>query len=148
MTDMREKVQQEVEILHDFFERWFMGSADSEEFQLVFVPRISEEMLFIDPDGNHVVGPDLGAGIKRAYGSNSDFRIRVRDVNILYETSDHLLVHYTEWQTGAKRSARSMNGRVSTALLSNASPFRWLHLQETWLPEATQSGGDYSFAND
>lgn len=131
-----------------FFEAWFTGAARTEDLQSVFVPRMSENMLFIDPDGNQIGGSSLTEGIRQGYGSNSDFRICIRDVEVLYETSDHLLAHYTEWQTGSKGTARSMSGRVSTALLTNSNPFLWLHLQETWLPEAVQSAGDYNFAKN
>jgi len=148
MSELQKLVQQEIEVLHDFFVAWFTGTANTEDFEKMVMPRILPDMQFIDPDGNQTGGSNLIGGLKQAYGSSADFRIAIRDVEILRETDDHLLVLYTEWQAGAKNSSRSENGRISTALITKTQPFQWLHLHETWLPESVQNEGDYRFADD
>ena len=64
---------------------------------------------------------------------------------IRHQLENHLLVTYTEWQTGARTYDRPRNGRLSTALMTWAEPFRWLHVHETWLPQAEIDGADFDF---
>ena len=157
--ELQEKVTREIENFHDFFVAWFTGAANPEDLQTIFIPRISNDMVFIGPDGNQISGAELTGGFKKAHGSNSNFRICIRDVRVLHVSADHVLALYTEWQTGAvnssppnsggsSSSSRNYTGRVSTALLTRTEPFRWLHVQETWLPEDVQASGNYSFAKD
>ena len=88
--------------------------------------------------------PALVEAIGGAFGTNPDFRIAITDVRVVRDLGDTVMATYTEWQTGAKRSA-TQNGRFTSVLMTKAAPHRWLHIHETWLPEAEQAAGDYDF---
>lgn len=153
---LQDAVQNEIEDLHRFFVGWFNGTVDAPVFDAVFVPRMAPGMLFISPDGHRLERDALVEMLRAAGGTNPEFRIAVRDVRILLETGEHLVVSYTEWQKGAQTSSRSENGRVTTALLkqnngalgggtSGSPDFIWHHVHETWLPDAEQAAGRYDF---
>lgn len=145
MSSLEQDVREEVELLHRFFVRWFNGTAERAELGETFLPRMDEETFFVSPDGQRMERDGLVAMFDAAHGANPDFRIAVREVRLLREIGDTLVITYSEWQRGARASARSENGRVTSALLRRGQPFKWLHVHETWLPEAEQAAGDYDF---
>ena len=139
MSELEQAVCDEVEYLHRFFVDWFSGTVDEKEVDRVLVPRLDDETFYVTPDGHRLGGPDLVAMFRHAHGTNPDFRIEIRDVKIMRTFGDYLLVTYTEWQKGARASENPDNARVTTVLLERTQPFRWLHIHETWLPEAVGS---------
>ncbi len=145
MSSLEQDLREEVELLHRFFVRWFNGTAKPSELEEIFLPRMDDETFFVSPDGHRLERDSLVSMFGDAHGSNPEFRIDVRDVRLLRDLGDTLLITYCEWQRGARASARSDNGRVTTALLGRGAPFKWLHVHETWLPEAEQASGDYAF---
>ncbi len=60
-----------------------------------------------------------------------------------------VLATYEEWQKGALNSKPPNNGRVSSAVFlkdrSRPNGLMWLHVHETWLPEAVVSADPFSF---
>jgi hypothetical protein len=83
--------------------------------------------------------------MREAHGSNPDFRIAIRDVTIRHESDTQVVATYTEWQRNAMNSDNADNGRLTTVMLSRGKPLRWLHVQETWLPEDIATAGPYNF---
>ena len=109
-----------------------------------FAAAIDPGCLYITPDCDRMDQPTLVRMMEGAHGTNPDFRIAISDVRILRDLGDTVLAAYVEWQKGAKRSAEE-NGRFTTVLMTKATPHRWLHIHETWLPEAEQEAGPYDF---
>ena len=145
MSTLEADVRAEIEDVHQFFVRWFTGTAGPEELDTLFAPRLDDAVMFFSPDGN-TMGRDGLIGLFRgAHGANPDFRIAIRDVAVRHDLGAHLLATYTEWQRGARSSAKSENARFTTVLLKKESPFRWLHIHETWLPEADRAAGSFDF---
>lgn len=145
MDDLEAAVRTEIEALHRFFVRWFTGSAGPAELDDLFVRRLDEDVVFMSPDG-HRMGRDGLVGLFRnAHGNNPDFRIAIRDVTVRRDLGAYLLATYTEWQKGARSSAKAENARFTTVLLKKADPFLWLHIHETWLPEADRARGSFEF---
>lgn len=145
MSELEDDIRNEVEDVHRFFVAWFTGAAAEADLDTVFVPRLDEQVFFISPDGRRLARDGLLAMFRGAHGNNPDFRIAIRDVKILRDVGDHLVVTYTEWQKGAKTSRQSDNARFTTLLITKAQPFRWLHIHETWLPDAERAKGSFDF---
>lgn len=145
MTKLLDDVRIEFVDLHDFFVAWFNGTADRTQLDAEFVARMNPNMTFIPPEGITLSLPELVSGFQQAYGTNTDFRIDIRDVAIRHVVGDHILVTYTEWQRGAVMSSPSRNARQSSGLLTKGKPFQWLHIQETWLPESVRAAGSFAF---
>ena len=145
MSDLRAAIQAEIEDLHVFFVDWFTGKAPKNMLENRFVPAMDPDLVFISPDGDRLSRADLTLGFAGAHGGNPDFRIAIRDVEIARELGDLVLVTYTEWQRGSKRSGREQSGRLTSVLMTRDAPHRWLHVHETWLPEATQAAAPYDF---
>ena len=145
MSELEADVRAEIEDVHRFFVRWFTGTADPAELDTLFAPRLDGDVMFISPDGNRMGRDGLIGLFQSAHGNNPDFGIAIRDVSMQRDLGTHLLATYTEWQKGARSSAKSENARFTTVLLEKAQPFRWLHIHETWLPEAVRAQGPFDF---
>lgn len=140
-----EIVTREIVDLHDFFTAWFNGTANRDELEPKFLSRMHKDLMFIPPEGQMMTAGMLKAGFDRGYGSNPDFRIAIRDVDVRYERDNLVLATYTEWQRGAALSASANNARVTTVLMELGDRLRWLHLQETWLPDAVRDAESFDF---
>ena len=145
MSSLETDIRTEIEDVHRFFVRWFTGTAALSELNDLFVSRLDDDMIFLSPDGHPMGREGLVGMFESAHGNNPDFRIAIRDVTVQRDLGEHVLATYTEWQRAARSSARSDNGRFTTVLLKKAQPFRWLHIHETWLPEAVQAAGPFDF---
>lgn len=133
-SEIEGTVQAEITRLHEFFVDWFSGAVSPEALEDALVSRLHVQLLYVTPDGNRLSRDQLVAMLRKAHGSNSDFRIEVRDVVVRHESSEHLLITYTEVQHGARNSKQSDNARMTTALLSRTTPLVWLHIHETAIP--------------
>ncbi|AXT27088.1 hypothetical protein D1823_11175 [Ruegeria sp. AD91A] len=138
-------VTKEIVDLHDFFTEWFNGTVERDQLEPRFLSRLDENVVFIPPEGHIMTSDMLKGGFDRGYGSNKDFRIQIRDVTIRHEIGDLVMVTYTEWQIGAALSVEKKNARVSSVLMKMTDPVTWLHIQETWLPDALRAAGPFDF---
>lgn len=145
MSEHLDDIRHEIVDLHDFFTAWFNGTAQQDELEPRFLSRVHPGFTFIPPEGVVMTGEHLAAGFRQSHGSNKNFRIQIRDVVVRHEMGNRVLATYTEWQTGAVRSENADNARFSTVLLELGEPITWLHLQETWLPEAIRAAGPFDF---
>ncbi len=116
-----------------------------------FTARFDAALVLIPPGGNFLRLPDLSSGIKNAHGSNADFRIAIRNVQVHRVTGNDVLATYEEWQRNAKASSPPDNGRRATVLfradgdISSPSRLIWVHVHETWLPEEVMKKGPFDF---
>lgn len=145
MSDPETVIRTEIEDLHVFFVDWFTGAAPKEQLETSFGVAMDADVVFVSPDGARLNRTDLMNGFTSGHGGNPGFRIAIRDVKVQREIGDLVLATYTEWQRGAVRSGRAENGRFTTVLMTCDAPHRWLHVHETWLPEAEQAAGPYDF---
>ena len=143
--ELTRAVRREVEALHEFFVGWFAGELPEEALNSAFVDRLGADFVLIPPGGIVVGRQDIANAIRDSRGSNADFRIAIRDVQIRQILDDYLVVTYEEWQRNALQSSPPDNGRLATALFRRGPPLEWLHVHETWLPEAVMAAGPYDF---
>ncbi len=139
-----ELVTNEIVDLHEFFVGWLNGTVDRDQLEPRFLSRLDVTVVFIPHEGRVMTGEMLKDGFERGYGSNENFRIQIRDVSIRQEIDDLVLATYKEWQVGATQSAPN-NARVTSVLLKMTTPITWLHIQETWLPDAEREAGSFDF---
>ena len=145
MHDLESDVRNEVEAVHRFFVDWFSGAAPEGAFESRFVDRLDPDMVFIPPAGARVGFDALVSSIRKGRGSNPDFRVAIRKVQVHRVLDDHIVATYEEWQRNALMSSPTDNGRIATVLFARAQSFRWLHIHETWLPDAVMAAGPYDF---
>jgi len=145
MRTLLEDVRREVVDLHDFFTDWFNGTADRALLERRFLSRLDPAFILIPPEGTVLEAADIRSAFQHAFGMNKGFRIQIRDVTIQRDMEAHVLATYTEWQTGAQQSALADNARITTVLMEKGTPFTWLHIQETWLPEDVRAAGSFDF---
>lgn len=144
-TDLDASVRDEVEALHRFFVGWFSGQATHETFDSEFLRRFAPEFLLVPPAGVLLSLEELASAVRRGHGSNPDFRIKIRNVNIRWEMSEEVLATYEEWQRNALASTPPDNARIATVLFRKGEPLQWLHVHETWMPGPIASAGPYDF---
>lgn len=145
MSTLLIDVRQEIVDLHDFFVAWFNGSADQGDLDAQLIARLDPDMTFIPPEGVTLAADQLIGGFRQSFGKNKNFRIQIRDVIIRHVLDAHVLATYTEWQIGSTMSGSAQNARQTSALLTTARPFRWLHVHETRLPEEIRAAGPFDF---
>ena len=140
-----EHIKAEIEALHEFFVGWFSGSIPESAFDTDFRSRFVDNFLLIPPAGVVLDLESLCAGIREGYGSNPDFRIAIRNVQIRQEFGDYILATYEEWQRNALESTPPDNARVATVLFKKTQPLQWLHVHETDMPEDQVKAGSFDF---
>ena len=145
MSMLLEDVRREIVELHAFFVGWFNGTVAREELQPRFLSRLDPDVIFIAPEGRIMGADDLSTGFHKGFATNSEFKIQIRDVALRHEVGDTVLATYTEWQIGATTLTQANNARVTTVLMKKGSPFLWLHVQETWLPERIRAADPFDF---
>ena len=140
-------VRAEVEALHRFFVAWFSGSCANDRglFERELLQRLDAAFILVPPAGIVLTRDELTKSISSGYGSNPDFRITIRNLNVRRVWKRHLLATYEEWQRNARASTPPDNGRVATVLFAIENGLRWLHVHETWLPEPVMRAGPYDF---
>ncbi|RYH06739.1 nuclear transport factor 2 family protein [Tropicimonas sp. IMCC6043] len=136
--------------IHAFFTDWVGGRCpgDKETFQRNALDRISDDFVAIFPAGRMFGKKDFEGYMGSIYGSNPEFRIKIRDIRVQHATADIAVVNYEEWQRDAKDSDSPNNARVTTMVLGGKPEGDGLHVlqvHETWLPDEVQADGDYSF---
>jgi hypothetical protein len=141
-VSMESRCQAEVSELHRFFEDWFNGAvpADDETFAR-FAGVMGEGFVIVTPEGRAVERDTLIEGLRGSHGrwrleGKGGGRIWIENVDVRHAGDGMTAVTYEEWQEVDGR----VRGRISTALFraKKGAPngIEWLHVHETWLPEA------------
>ena len=140
-------VRTEVETLHQFFVEWFSGQCPNNDqyFAREFKQRFDPEFLLIPPAGTALSLETLSQAVYARYGSNPDFRIAIRQVNVRRESDHYVLATYEEWQKHALASTPANNGRVATVVFHFDRKLTWFHVHETWLPRDIMDSEPYAF---
>lgn len=144
---LHDQVREEIEGLHSFFVDWFSGAVpDSDDiFEAELLGRFDPRFCLIPPSGAALDLSELTSMVRKGHGSNPDFRIAIRNLEVRTIGASHVLGTYQEWQRNALASTPPDNGRVASAILHCGDTLRWLHVHETWLPEAVMVAGPYDF---
>lgn len=142
----------EIIALHEFFVAWFTGDCENSDacFEQNLVSHFDTDFTMIPPSGELLSGAALWAGLRGLYASNPDFRIQIRNIRERrLAESDVSIVTYEEWQRAALNSDPPNNARVSSGVLREdrhlPNGVRWLHVQETALPESYFAGDPFDF---
>jgi hypothetical protein len=145
------EIVHEVDDLHNLFLAWYAGehAKNRNWYDLNIASRMDSGFSIVAPDGAVLDYGQILDLIYEGHGMSNEFRIKTRYARMLWQSGDFLLIAYEEWQHHAVNTPVSENGRISTALLirdaSLPGGLRWLHVHETWLPDAVQKAGDYNF---
>ncbi|MCU9849254.1 nuclear transport factor 2 family protein [Defluviimonas sp. WL0024] len=150
MTIDPTEVERIIHDIHDFFTDWVGGRcpSDDDTFRRRALDYISDDLVAIFPAGRSFGKADFEGYMTGIYGSNPDFRIKIKDVQVRHLGADMAVVTYQEWQRGAKDSDDPENGRVTTMVLGKGAGDRGLtilQVHETWLPEEVVAKGDFDF---
>lgn len=120
----------EVRGLHAFFGRWYAGTAAPSEFSRLDV--LAETFLMIGPDGRTANVVEVRDMIRASYGLRP-IAFTIKNVSV---RPDAPVGTYEEWQTASGVTT----GRLSTAVMEpdprQPNGLQWVHLHETWLPDA------------
>jgi hypothetical protein len=128
MTPLAAAAGREIVELHTLFERLFTGrSRDFSRCEKVFSPRLE----MVTPEGRLVTRAEIVERLKRARAR--ELRIGIRDVAVVREDAESVLLRYIEEQYRDGETTR----RLSIALFETAKDaplgVAWRYLQETWI---------------
>lgn len=118
----------EVARLHRFFQDWFRGVIDQDQFA-VAADALVPDFTIIPPSGELVARDEILQGIRHHRGREPDgFRIDTMVRNCRQVGEVHI-VTYEERQAGPRATIR-----LSTAVLTAAEVgFKWHAVHETWV---------------
>jgi hypothetical protein len=144
------RIETAVHDIHDFFTDWVGGRCpgDAETFKRNALDRLADDLVAIMPGGRSLGKKDFEGYMKSIYGSNPDFRIKIRDIRRNHQSGDLAVVNYHEWQRNAKDSDEPNNGRVTTMVIRDRGGDHGpqiLQVHETWLPEEIVASGNFNF---
>lgn len=135
----------EIVELHDFFQAWLGGTLPATDAAYArLVDTQAPEFALITPGGELVPGERLLAQLRAAHGTRPGWRMWIERVELRLQQGGLTVATYEEWQ---RHADGTVTGRLSTVLF-RAQPdtpngLVWLHVHETWLPDAVQrSSGD------
>jgi hypothetical protein len=131
---IKDRVREEVESLHRFFEGWFSGALQKSAFEPEFLGRFEPDFVLIPPTGRILTLEEMAASLLTSHGTRPDFRISIHNVKVRSVSGGHILATYEEWQQGGLASAQGQNARITTVVFSNVEPLRWAHVHETSIP--------------
>lgn len=138
-------VREEIVSLHQFFVDWYSGQLEQSSFEPGFLARMDPRFTMIEPGGRLLRFNELKSLLRQRRGSNPDFRIAIRQVCVQRASERYVFATYQEWQRNALASEPADNARISTVLFRRDEGLQWLHVHETWLPEAVRAAGSFSF---
>jgi hypothetical protein len=150
MTLQIAQIETAIHDISDFFTDWVGGRCpgDADTFRRNALDRLADDLVAIMPGGRSFGKKEFEAYMKSIYGSNPDFRIKIRDVRLKHQSGDLAVVNYHEWQRNAKDSDEPNNGRITTMVVRDrgkgAAP-EVLQVHETWLPKDVVASGDFDF---
>jgi hypothetical protein len=142
-NELEDIVRTEIEDLHKFFVGWFTGALDVNSFESGFLSRFDPDFLLIPPAGIILSLDTLCTSIKNTYDTNPDFSIAIRNVKVQRVLGNEIIATYEEWQRNALASTPPNNGRVATVVFKKTQPLQWLHVHETWMPEAVTTAESF-----
>lgn len=136
--------QAEIVELHDFFQGWLGGTLPpADEIYARLVDTQAPEFAIVTPGGELIKGPRLLARLRAAYGSRPGWRIWIESAELRLTQGGLTVATYEEWQ---RHADGTVTGRLSTVIFRQQSGtpngLAWLHVHETWLPEAVQRRHD------
>jgi hypothetical protein len=144
------QIEATIHEIHDFFTDWVGGRCpgDAATFRRNALDRLADGLVVIMPGGGSFGKKDFEGYMKGIYGSNPDFRIKIRDIRLSHQSGDFAVVNYREWQRNAKDSNEPNNGRITTMVVrdrgAGAEP-EILQVHETWLPKEIVASGNFDF---
>lgn len=139
------EVRHEIEHLHAFFQDWYSGHSAVSDLGPRFLDRMDPALTFIGPDGRQQTRDDLHRAFDRAHGAQAHLRIAVRNVRLLRTEAEMFFATYEEWQHRGPDAPDGRTARIATVIMTRGLPFRWLHVHETWLPDAVRDAGSFDF---
>lgn len=118
----------EVAHLHDFFQGWFRGELDDEDFARCEAA-LAEDFIIVTPGGELIAREELLAALRRHRGREpDDFTIETLGRRCQQTNNVHL-VTYEERQSGPRSTIR-----LSTAAITKTDGvFAWHSVHETWV---------------
>jgi len=136
--------------IHDFFTDWVGGRCPGDEatFKSHALDRISDDLVAIFPAGRKFGKEDFKGYMSGIHGSNPDFKIKIRNVEVAHLGDDMAVANYEEWQRNAKDSEEPNNGRLTTMVLGrhpSGNGAQILQVHETWLPEDVVAKNSFDF---
>jgi hypothetical protein len=133
----------EIVELHAFFEGWLGGTTPPTDAAYArLVDTMAPEFAIVTPGGERILRDQLLAQLRAAHASRPGWKIWIEDADLRLRQGELTIVTYEEWQ---RHADGTVTGRLSTVIFraraGTPNGLEWLHVHETWLPEAVQRRG-------
>ena len=133
----------EIVELHDFFQGWLGGALPATDAAYARLSDTqSPEFAIVTPGGERIAGPALLAQLRAAHGSRPGWRMWIENAELRFTQGGLTVATSEEWQ---RHADGTLTGRLSTVVFRDQpgtpNGLVWVHVHETWLPEAAQQRG-------
>ncbi len=134
--NLEQKCVEEIEVLHKCFDDWFNGRAlkTQEGFDRIRSV-LSENFVILMPDGRKMELNPLLQGLFTAHGGRRGIRIWIRNVKLIVQDRELVVVEYEEWQ----EEENLITSRYSTVIFRHnkemPNSLEWLRVHETFFEE-------------
>jgi hypothetical protein len=133
----------EIVELHDFFQGWLGGTLPAtDEVYTRLADTQAPEFAIVTPGGELIPGERLLAQLRAAHGSRPGWRMWIENAELRFTQGGLTVATYEEWQ---RHADGTVTGRLSTVIFRDQpgtpNGLAWVHVHETWLPEAVQARG-------
>ena len=138
---MEQNCEREVTDLHRFFVDWLSGALPKTEAAFARCSDVlAEGFALISPRGVLTERAALIGELKAAHGSlggsEPPFVIEVRNFRNRRTDGELCLVTYEEWQQREVQTTGRLSSAWFRARKGTPNGVEWLHVHETWLPQA------------
>jgi hypothetical protein len=133
----------EIVELHDFFQEWLGGALPATDAAYArLVDTQAPEFMIVTPGGERILREPLLAQLRAAHGSRPGWRMWIENAELRCAQGGLTVATYEEWQ---RHADGTVTARLSTVVFrerpGTPNGLAWLHVHETWLPEAAQRRG-------
>jgi hypothetical protein len=133
----------EIVALHDFFVGWLSGTLPATDATYArLVDTMAPEFAMVTPGGASIPRERLLAQLRAAHGSRPGWTIWIERAELRAAQGGLTVATYEEWQ---RHADGMVTGRLSSVVFreqpGTPNGLVWLHVHETWLPEAEQQRG-------
>lgn len=133
----------EIAELHDFFQEWLGGTLPAtDEVYTRLTDTQAPEFVIITPGGELIQRERLLTQLRVAHGSRPGWRMWIENAELRFAQGGLIIASYEEWQRHAEGT---VTGRLSSVVFreqpGTPNGLVWLHVHETWLPDAVQRRG-------
>jgi hypothetical protein len=127
----------EIVELHAFFQEWLDGTLPATDAAFTrLTGALDAAFTLIGPSGEVAERAALVRELRVAHGSRPGWRMWIEQPQLRRQAGDLTIATYQEWQQAGDTTTARISSAVFQRHEGAPNGLLWLHVHETWLPQA------------